>query len=38
MMTRLDAIVTAVLGSALIFLILTSETLVHVVHAAGLCR
>jgi hypothetical protein len=37
-MTRLDAVVTAVLGVALLALILTSETLARLVHAVGVCR
>lgn len=38
MMTRLDAIVTALCGALFLALTLTSDTLAHIVHAAGLCR
>lgn len=38
MMTRLDALVTAVLGVALVALILTSDALARLVQAAGVCR
>lgn len=37
-MTRLDAVVTALCGAALLALILTSETLARIVDAAGVCR